>query len=66
MIQHTEFPHYVEISHEHHVHDLEQWFYDQGLIHGVDWKAIYVRHRGFYSIYFANGANAMLCKLTWC
>ena len=59
------YPHVVEISNEHDGVDIEDWLIESGMAHITDWKAINMRHRKKWVLYFKDPAKAVMAKLRW-
>jgi hypothetical protein len=60
-----EFPYWIEISAEHDGVDIQDWLLENGMAHLDDWKAIKMRHRGVYVVYFREASKAVMAKLRW-
>ena len=59
------FPYSVEISTEHDGQDIQDWLIENGMEHTIDWKAIKMRHKGVYTVYFRDSKKAVMTKLRW-
>lgn len=60
-----EYPYCVEISLDHDGADIEDWLLENGMGHVTDWKAIRMRHKQVWAIYFKNANQAVMTKLRW-
>lgn len=61
----SEFPYCVEISDEHDGQDIKDWLLENGMVHITDWKAIRMRHRHIFEVYFKDANKAVMTKLRW-
>jgi hypothetical protein len=60
-----EYPYYVAISSEHDGKEVLDWLTENGIRHQEDYKALRMRHRGIYALYFKDSRKAVMTKLRW-